>query len=271
MQGTEDTPAITSTAQAATITEDHGTVGSGGESGPESASGAIKFTDVDLSDIETSTFTLTQVNTTLANVYTLTTDQQNALINAFSIDDATHSTVDGTGTVGWHYNIDDSVLDFLGKNDVVTLTYTVKVDDGNGGTATQDVTITVQGTEDTPVIAVGVGDSAAATLTESYKTLSTTGTLTVTDADISDTVTAAVVTGVTLGGTTGVLTSADVLGMLSVTAGSIAGRSDRYKQSQVELQLQSADVQFPRRRRVADAHIYGPGELTATAAPPTRR
>ena len=102
------------------------------------------------------------------------------------------------------------------------LTYTVQVDDGNGGIKTQDVTITVHGTEDAPVIEVIGSDSAAATLTESYKTLSKTGTLTVTDADISDVVTAAVVTGVTLGGTTGGLTSAAVQGMLTVTAGSIA-------------------------------------------------
>src|SRR6185437_9737102 len=34
-----------------------------------------------------------------------------------------------------------------------TLTYTIKVDDGNGGTVTQDVAIVVTGTNDTPVIA----------------------------------------------------------------------------------------------------------------------
>ena len=51
--------------------------------------------------------------------------------------------------------------------------------------------------------------------------MSTAGTLTVTDADLSDTVTATV-DGVTLGGTTGGLTSADVQNMLTVTAGSIA-------------------------------------------------
>ena len=47
------------------------------------------------------------------------------------------------------------------------------------------VTVTVTGTNDTPVIAVIGSDSAAATLTESYNTLSKTGTLTVTDADLT--------------------------------------------------------------------------------------
>ena len=44
---------------------------------------------------------------TLANGYTLTAAQQNALLNAFTIDAATHSQSDGTGTVGWHYDISD--------------------------------------------------------------------------------------------------------------------------------------------------------------------
>ena len=38
--------------------------------------GAVTFTDVDLSDIETSSITNTQVGATLANGYTLTAAQQ---------------------------------------------------------------------------------------------------------------------------------------------------------------------------------------------------
>ena len=40
------------------------------------------------------------------------------------------------GAIAWHYDINDSALDFLGANDVVKLTYTVQVDDGNGGIKT---------------------------------------------------------------------------------------------------------------------------------------
>ena len=75
----------------------------------------MTFTDVDLSDIETSSITKTQVGATLANGYALTAAQQTALVNAFTIDAATHSTTDGSGTIGWHYNINDSALDFLGQ------------------------------------------------------------------------------------------------------------------------------------------------------------
>ena len=64
-------------------------------------------------------------------------------MNAFTIDAATHSTTDGSGTIGWHYNIDDSALDFLGRQRPGDADLTVQVGDGNGGIAMQDVTITI--------------------------------------------------------------------------------------------------------------------------------
>ena len=156
-------------------------------------SGTITFTDVDLSDHETSSITNKQLSATLAHSYALTTTQHDALVNAFTIDAATHSSLDGSGTIGWHYNIDDGALDFLGADDVVTLTYTVQVDDGYGGTTTQDVTITVHGTEDKPVITTG---TQAATITEDKGVQGSggetgpenaSGTITFYDLDLSET------------------------------------------------------------------------------------
>ncbi len=57
------------------------------------------------------------MSASLANSYALTQGQHDALINAFTIDAATHSSSTGAGTIGWHYDIDDSALDFLGAND----------------------------------------------------------------------------------------------------------------------------------------------------------
>lgn len=110
----------------------------------------------------------------------------------------------------------------------LTDSFTYKVTDSDGGVSTATVTITINGTNDAPVIALVSTDSAAKTLTETDSPLSTSGTLTVTDADLSNTVTAAVVTGVTLGGTTGGLTSAAVQNMLTVTAGPIAANPRRF-------------------------------------------
>ena len=43
-----------------------------------------------------------------------------------------------------------SDLDFLAAGETVTLVFTITVDDGNGGTDTQDVTILVTGSNDAP-------------------------------------------------------------------------------------------------------------------------
>src|SRR5437764_23954 len=124
--------------------------------------------------------------------------------------------------LGWTFNSTPQAFNFLAAGESLTLTYTVRANDGTVNSNDQTVTITITGTNDAPVITVGSGDSAAATLPETNAALSTSGTLTLTDADVSNRVTATVVTGVTLGGTTGGLNSADVQGMLSVTAGAIA-------------------------------------------------
>src|SRR5262249_61974021 len=96
--GTNEAPVITSGVQSGLVTEIAD--GAPGENtAPHSLSGAVTFTDVDLSDIETSSITNTQVVATLANGYALTAAQQNALRHAFTIDAATHSTTDGSGSL----------------------------------------------------------------------------------------------------------------------------------------------------------------------------
>ena len=211
VNGTEDAPVITSGAQSGSVKEIADSA-AGENTTVHHQSDTITFTDVDLSDIETSTVTSRQVtSTTLANGFTLTAAQQNALLNAFTIDAATHSQANGTGTVGWHYDISDSALDFLGDDDQVTLTFTVQVNDGHGGTATQDVVLTVNGgvsgTEDVPVITSGpqsgavteIADNAAG---ENVTVHHQSGTITFTDVDLSDaetgSVTARQVTSATL-------------------------------------------------------------------------
>ena len=93
--------------------------------------------------------------------------------------------------------------------------------DADGATSSSSLTVAITGTNDAPDIVIRSGDRATANLTETGAGLTTSGTLTVRDPDLTDTVTASV-TAVALSGTTGGLTAADVLGMLSVTSGSIA-------------------------------------------------
>ncbi len=72
----------------------------------------------------------------------------------------------GTGTGGsdaWTFSAQDKSFDYLAAGETLTLTYTVQVDDGHGGVVSQPVTITVTGTNDTPVI---TSDAQAGAITE---------------------------------------------------------------------------------------------------------
>ena len=65
----------------------------------------------------------------------------------------TLGAVDQAGNiVGWSFSVADGALDFLAAGETRTQVYTVTVADGHGGTASQDVTITITGTNDAPTI-----------------------------------------------------------------------------------------------------------------------
>ncbi|WP_309109268.1 retention module-containing protein [Achromobacter xylosoxidans] len=87
-------------------------------------------------------------------------------------------TVDQNGK--WTYTLDNAStkVQALKEGETVTDTIKVTVDDGHGGTAVKDITITVTGTND---IAKITGQSTGAVIED--KTLVTTGKLTVSDAD----------------------------------------------------------------------------------------
>ncbi|MGN3708872.1 VCBS domain-containing protein, partial [Achromobacter xylosoxidans] len=87
-------------------------------------------------------------------------------------------TVDQNGK--WTYTLDNAStkVQALKEGETVTDTIKVTVDDGHGGTAVKDITVTVTGTND---IAKITGQSTGAVIED--KTLVTTGKLTVSDAD----------------------------------------------------------------------------------------
>ena len=122
--------------------------------------GVLAFTDVDLTDVHTVSAVA------IGNGYLGTMTA--------SVSDA--STGDGTGAVTWNFSVPDSAVDYLGAGDSLTQSYTVKVDDGKGGTDTETVTITIQGTNDAPTVVAG-GTAAyvendAATVIDAALTLS---------------------------------------------------------------------------------------------------
>ncbi len=129
--GTNDTPTIDSGGTSAT-----GSVGELPNDDPgenlvvHEADGVIAFDDLDLSDTHSATATA----------------QGAGYLGTFTLDPVDQ----GSDTVAWHFDVSDAALDGLEEGETIVQTYTIAIDDGNGGTVTRDVTVTL----------IGAGDSA---------------------------------------------------------------------------------------------------------------
>ena len=101
------------------------------------------------------------------------------------------------------------------------------INDGHGGTVSQVVTVKICGTNDAPDIRVLAGDSAAETINETNSGLTKSGTLTVTDVDLSDVVSLSVQSVAASGTTSGLgLTNAQLKAMLSIASPVAANPGD---------------------------------------------
>jgi VCBS repeat-containing protein len=165
--GTNDAPVITSAAQSGAVIE-HTNIDN---SGNLNAGGTITFADVDLTDKHTVTFT----------------PGGNNYLGTFTPTLAHDATGGSTGIVGWTFSVSDKAVDFLAAGQTLTQTYTVQIADGNGGFTTQDVTITIIGTNDAPVVSTtsnAFTELAGTTNNATPDTVS--GTISFTDVDLTD-------------------------------------------------------------------------------------
>ncbi len=109
------------------------------------------------------------------------------------------------GTLHWTFNSGSQTFDFLPAGWQTRLDYTVEVTDSNGAKDTQVISILVTGTNDAPMISIPTGESVSTeisgfvgqevvtrSLTETNSPLTTQGDLKVHDADMTDIVTAKV-------------------------------------------------------------------------------
>jgi VCBS repeat-containing protein len=128
VKGTNDAPVVTSAASAATgaVTEAGLLPNGTATAGTASATGTVVATDADHS----STTTWSVANGT-----------------------GTYGSLSMTSAGVWTYNLDNSksATQALAAGDVKTETFTATVSDGLGGTATQVINVTVNGTNDAPV------------------------------------------------------------------------------------------------------------------------
>ena len=126
----------------------------------------------------------------------------------------------------WTFSIDNALTQYLAADQSIDVTYRITITDDSGvkndpeaETETQDVVITINGANDDPVLSVSsLLNSDAESLTETDAALTTSGTLTATDIDLTNTVSISNIS-VSSGDTTDGLISnpTELLNMLSVS------------------------------------------------------
>lgn len=184
VEGTNDVPTIVddSTTPAGAVTEDTATT--------LAANGTITFNDPDLTDTHTASYGL---KSTISSAHLPGFSDGTSHIGTFALAPVNESPgASSRGSVGWTFTLNDNdpVLQSLAQGQTITQVYTVTVDDHHGGTVTQDVTVTITGTNDAPTI-TSDADAAMGRVTEDTgATLSAGGTLAIQDLDLIDTHTA---------------------------------------------------------------------------------
>ncbi|MEH2487088.1 beta strand repeat-containing protein [Bradyrhizobium sp. AZCC 2230] len=206
--GTNDRPAFLSCPESAALVEDHNV----DPTGNLTAHDSLLFTDIDLADAHTVSTTVTAARSG-GGAIPLTNAQ---LLAAFgtSLHDSTGHVI---GDIDWNFTFPNSEANFLGSGETLKLVYHVTVDDGHGGTATQDVAITILGVNHPVVITSApesstVAEQDATTGSSVPDTTPTTpaGTLAFTDQDTNDTHTVTVTLDSSSGPTPPAATQADL-------------------------------------------------------------
>ncbi|PPQ15573.1 hypothetical protein CV770_30870 [Bradyrhizobium sp. AC87j1] len=181
VEGTNDVPTIVEdlTTPTGAVTED--------TAATLAANGTITFNDPDLTDTHTASFSL---KSTISSAHLPGFSDGTSHIGTFALTAVVESPgASSRGSVGWTFtlNNNDPVLQSLAKGQTITQVYTVTVIDNNGAAVTQDVTVTITGTNDAPTI-TSDEDAAKGCVTEDAGlTLSIGGTLAIQDLDLIDT------------------------------------------------------------------------------------
>ena len=176
--GTNDTAVIASAPQIATISEIADTSGS---SASDETDGTITFTDVDWTD--THAVTITKVVAT--GIQTGLTGY-NTQFGWLSLGTLADSTGGVTGSQKWMFSAPDHYFDYLADGEAVTLTYTVRVDDHHGGITSQNIAVTVTGSNDAPTVAVSNGAFTERACTGNATPDHAGGSIAFADLDLSD-------------------------------------------------------------------------------------
>ncbi|VIO77448.1 beta strand repeat-containing protein [Bradyrhizobium ivorense] len=214
--GTNDKPVFLSPPEEAHLVEDQNV----SPTGDLTAHGDLLFGDIDLFDAHTVSTTVTATRSGGGAIPL----GDAALLAAFMTGLTPDSTGHLLGDVSWNFALPNADASFLSGGETLTLVYHVTVEDPSGATDTQDVTITILGTNHPVVITSAAESSTVSELadTTGSGTLDTTptvpaGTLDFTDQDTADTHTVAVTLASTSGATVPAATQADLAAALTTT------------------------------------------------------
>ena len=144
VEGTNDAPVIDAIAQS-DLTEQTDT-------DPLTTSIAVTFTDVDLTDVGHTATVTAAVTAGVTDGLALDEAGLIALVTPGAV---TKNSGSDAGNVALAFSAASTVFDYLADGEVVTLTYTLDIDDGDGGLTQQDFVVTVTGTNDPPVVTAG--------------------------------------------------------------------------------------------------------------------
>ena len=181
---------------------------------------------------------------------------QAALIALVTPGTVTKAAGSSAGSVDLSFSAASTAFDYLAKGEVLTLTYTVAIDDGDGGVTPKTFVVTVTGTDDAPVIA----NIAQQNLTEQTDTsaLTTTIPVTFTDVDLTDVGHAATSPSAVATGTTTGLALDQAALIALVTPGAVTKNSGSSSGSVDTVVLRRFDgVRLSGQGRSADAHLHG--------------
>ena len=73
----------------------------------------------------------------------------------FNVDNVVKNSGSSTGTINTTFSAPDLAFDYLAAGEHLNITYVVQLDDHAGGVSTQNVEVTVVGTNDKPVYLCG--------------------------------------------------------------------------------------------------------------------
>jgi VCBS repeat-containing protein len=99
----------------------------------ETADGSISFADIETGDTHTASFT----------------PLDSGYFGTFTLGPVTEGG--GTGSVAWHFTVDNADLQFLQGGETVSQVYTVAITGNHGAVTFQDVTVTLAGIDDAHV------------------------------------------------------------------------------------------------------------------------